>query len=251
MAVVSWYIVYNIYCIFDHHLKFATLKDKIQSDSLNQLADPTYSRVREKLREDILSGYFISGERLKIAELVERYKVSQMPIREALQQLQGEGLLIIEPNKGAHVRKVDQQFLENIYEIRQLIEVYLTVKCIENLKEKDLKQLNQLQKGYETAAAKKDYTGCLQFNKRFHSAIYELANNAEGLQILEKHWQLINTLRLTYGFGVERTNEVIEEHRAIISALENRNPIEVEAAAARHCVNAKADLLRQIGDRLK
>lgn len=227
------------------------MNEKLQSNSLSQLADPTYSRVREKLREDILSGYFISGERLKIAELVARYKVSQMPIREALQQLQGEGLLIIEPNKGAHVRKVDQQFLESIYEIRQLIEVYLTVKCIDNLQERDLKLLNQIQKSYESAAAKEDYTTCLQLNRRFHSTIYELANNSEGLQILEKHWQLINTLRLTYGFGSRRTTEVIEEHQAILRALERRNPAEVEIAASVHCINAKADLLAQMGERLK
>lgn len=227
------------------------MKGKLPSDSTSQLADPTYSRVREKLREDILSGYFVSGERLKIAQLVERYNVSQMPIREALQQLQGEGLLIIEPNKGAHVRKVDKQFLENIYEIRQLIEVFLTVKCLENLQEQDLKQLNQIQKKYEAAAAKEDYTTCLQLNRRFHSTIYELANNTEGLQILEKHWQLINTLRLTYGFGSRRTAEVIKEHKAILKALESRNPAKVEAAAAIHCIHAKSDLLRQMSEQLK
>jgi DNA-binding GntR family transcriptional regulator len=160
------------------HIKIEALKDKMQSNSSSQLADPTYSRVREKLREDILSGYFISGERLKIAELVDRYKVSQMPIREALQQLQGEGLLIIEPNKGAHVRKVDKQFLESIYEIRQLIEVYLTVKCMDNLKPKDLKLLNQIQKSYESAASKEDYTTCLQLNRRFHTT-----NTGEALAI--------------------------------------------------------------------
>jgi DNA-binding GntR family transcriptional regulator len=233
------------------HIKIEALKDKMQSNSSSQLADPTYSRVREKLREDILSGYFISGERLKIAELVDRYKVSQMPIREALQQLQGEGLLIIEPNKGAHVRKVDKQFLESIYEIRQLIEVYLTVKCMDNLKPKDLKLLNQIQKSYESAASKEDYTSCLQLNRRFHSTIYELANNSEGLQILEKHWQLINTLRLTYGFGSRRTAEVIKEHQAILKALESGDPTEVETAASIHCIHAKADLLAQMGDRLK
>ena len=222
------------------------MKDKIQSNALEQLADPTYSRVREKLRQDILSGYFISGERLKIAELVKRYNVSQMPIREALQQLQGEGLLIIEPNKGAHVRQVDREFLENIYEIRQVIEVYLTVKCINNLKDKDLKNLNQIQNYYEKAAAKADYNTCLQLNRKFHSTIYELANNPEGLQILERHWQLINTLRLTYGFGYRRTEEVINEHRAILAALENRSPKEVEDAASIHCTRAKSDLLSQM-----
>lgn len=227
------------------------MKGKVQPDSITPLADPTYSRVREKLREDILSGYFVSGERLKIAQLVERYNVSQMPIREALQQLQGEGLLIIEPNKGAHVRKVDKQFLESIYEIRQLIEVFLTVKCLENITEKDLRLLNQIQKKYEAAASKEDYTTCLQLNRRFHSTIYELANNMEGLQILEKHWQLINTLRLTYGFGSRRTTEVIKEHRAILSALEKGDKAAVEKAAAIHCVHAKSDLLLQMSEKLK
>lgn len=227
------------------------MKGKIQPDPVTPLADPTYSRVREKLREDILSGYFVSGERLKIAQLVERYNVSQMPIREALQQLQGEGLLIIEPNKGAHVRKVDKQFLESIYEIRQLIEVFLTVKCLENITDKDLRLLSQIQKKYEAAASKEDYTTCLQLNRRFHSTIYELANNMEGLQILEKHWQLINTLRLTYGFGSRRTAEVIEEHRAILNALESGDRVAVEAAAAIHCVHAKSDLLLQMSEKLK
>lgn len=225
------------------------MKDTTQSDSLNQLANPTYSRVREKLREDILTGYFISGERLKIAELVKRYNVSQMPIREALQQLQGEGLLIIEPNKGAHVRKVDQHFMENIYEIRQVIEVYLTVKCVQSLKEKDLKILNQIQSSYEKAASNEDYSACLQLNRRFHSTLYEAADNPEGLQILERHWQLINTLRLTYGFGTRRTKEVIEEHRAILAALENRDAKAVEKAATLHCINAKSDMLSQMAEK--
>lgn len=198
------------------------MKNRTEADSFGTLGDPTYSRVREKLRQDILSGHYVSGERLKIAELVSRYNVSQMPIREALQQLQGEGLLIIEPNKGAHVRQVDQQFLKNMYEIRQLIEVYLTVKCMETIQEKDLKALLLIQTNYEKASAKEDYTTALQLNKQFHSAIYKLADNMEGLQILEKHWQLINTLRLTYGFGSTRTHEVIEEHRAILDALQKK-----------------------------
>lgn len=219
-------------------------------DPFTKLADPTYSRVREMLRQDILSGYFAPGDRLKIAELVSRYKVSQMPIREALQQLQGEGLLIIEPNKGAHVRKVDQQFLENIYDIRQLIEVYLTVKCAEHLKEKDVKLLTHIQNSYEKAAAKEDYNTCLQHNQRFHAIIYDLSGNPEGAQILERHWQLIKTLRLTYGFGAKRSKEVIEEHRAIVKALAEGNKNEIKKAAAAHCANAKTDLISQMSGKL-
>src|SRR3712207_3392027 len=68
------------------------------------IADPIYVRVREQLRTDILQGVFAPGERIKIAELSKRYGVSQMPVREALQMLQGEGLVTIAPNKGASIR---------------------------------------------------------------------------------------------------------------------------------------------------
>ncbi|MEO6522505.1 MAG: GntR family transcriptional regulator [Mucilaginibacter sp.] len=212
----------------------------------NGLANPTYSRVREKLREDIISGYFASGKRLKIAELVARYGVSQMPIREALQQLQGEGIVIIEPNKGAHVRQIDEHFLENMYDIRLLIEVYLTVKSADHLTSKELKQLQLIQIQYEKSAAKKDYVACLNHNKSFHAVIYKLADNPEGIQILERHWQLINSLRQTYGFGKDRTAEIIHEHRAIITALESKDKNAIETAATAHCLNARTDLVAQM-----
>jgi DNA-binding GntR family transcriptional regulator len=209
------------------------------------LADPTYSRVREKLREDIVTGYFSAGTRLKIAELVNRYGVSQMPIREALQQLQGEGLIIIEPNKGAHVRQIDQNFLENMYDIRQLIEVYLTVKSLGNFQAKDIKELETLHSKYVKAVGKSEFQQCLNLNKQFHNLIYRLADNPEGQLILEKHWQLINTMRLTFGYTNDRIQKVILEHQDIIDAIKENNPIALEIAAKKHCLNAKIDLIRR------
>jgi DNA-binding GntR family transcriptional regulator len=227
-----------------NNLTIANKSVNLNSD--NSLADPTYSRVREKLREDIISGYFASGKRLKIAELVARYGVSQMPIREALQQLQGEGIIIIEPNKGAHVRQIDEHFLENMYDIRLLIEVYLTVKSVDHLTSKELSQLQLIQTQYEKSASKKDYVACLNHNKNFHAIIYKSADNPEGIQILERHWQLINSLRQTYGFGHERTSEIIKEHRAIIEALKSKDKKATEIAAITHCVNARTDLVAQM-----
>ncbi|MBL8228105.1 MAG: GntR family transcriptional regulator, partial [Bryobacterales bacterium] len=78
--------------------------DTFDREDAQGLGDPVYLRVRERLRADILSGRFGPGERIKIAELSKRYGVSQMPVREALQMLQGEGLITIAPNKGASVR---------------------------------------------------------------------------------------------------------------------------------------------------
>ena len=88
------------------------------------LGRTNYQRVRDIIRNDIITGQFQAGARLKISELVERYGLSAMPIREALQQLQGEGLVVLSANKGASVRRIDERFLWQGYEVRKALEAY-------------------------------------------------------------------------------------------------------------------------------
>ncbi len=219
-------------------INYPTVKGEFEG-----LTDTTYSKVRERLRRDILSNYFAPGSRLKIAELVNLYNVSQMPIREALQQLQGEGLIIIEPHKGAYVRKVDKKFVENIYDIRRIIEVFLTLQSLKSISDEDIKKLWRIQNNYEKAAAKRDWNNTLKYNTQFHTLIYQLADNEEALRIVEGHWQLINSLRLSFGSGGNRVEDVIFEHREILKALTLRDEKLLENAANSHCLNAKLDLI--------
>src|SRR5690349_17936694 len=90
-----------------------------------------YGRVCDAIRNDIVAGRFPPGTRLKIQEIMAEYRISSNPIREALQQLQGEGLVVISPNKGATVREIDEQFLRNIYEIAEGMDGILAGLCAE------------------------------------------------------------------------------------------------------------------------
>ena len=78
-----------------------------------------------RIRDDIVSGALRFGERITMDALSSRYGVSHMPVREALRELQGEGLVQIEPNRGARVRSIDSSFVENLFEIRTALEVML------------------------------------------------------------------------------------------------------------------------------
>src|SRR6187402_3245911 len=78
--------------------------------------------VYERIRDEIISGRLGSNERLKVADLAAYYGTSTNPIREALQQLRGEGFVLIEPNRGARVRPIDEDFVRDIIEIEVLIE---------------------------------------------------------------------------------------------------------------------------------
>ena len=79
-------------------------------------------RVANDLRRDIIAGVLAPGTWLKTEELAQRYAVSANPVREALWKLQGEGFVVANPNQGARVRVVDDDFVRNIFEIREALE---------------------------------------------------------------------------------------------------------------------------------
>jgi len=217
-----------------------------RQENASQLSNTTYSKVREQLRHDILSNYFAPGARLKILDLVKLYNVSQMPIREALQQLQGEGLVVIEQHKGAYVRHIDKKFVSNIYDVRRVIEVFMTLESMRSITDDILKRLWKIQIGCEKAAKKGNLEQLLKYNTDFHGTLYKLADNEEAFRLVEGHWQLINSLRMSFGYGVRRADEIIHEHEQILKALEKRDEKALEEAASIHCINAKKDVLLQM-----
>ena len=103
--------------------------------------------VQQRLRNDIVSGAFPFGSRLVMEDLASRYGVSHMPIREALRVLHGEGLVVIEPNRGAHVRPIYAGFIEDLFDMRAAIETMLARRAAERRNADHLARLR-------TAAAK-------------------------------------------------------------------------------------------------
>lgn len=210
------------------------------------LGDPVYARVRERLRQEILSGVFEAGVRLKIAELSHRYAVSQMPIREALQQLQGEGLIVIEPNKGAMVRKVDERLICNMYDIRIAIDALLVRFSASCFGQADLEALQAIQYDFEAAARENQVDRCLQYNRRFHQVIYQVAENPVAWEVVERHWGLIDNLRRKYKFGHARIPGILREHRELIAVLEKRDTDAAVRVIQQHCEKSKLDLVGQM-----
>src|SRR6266508_1850881 len=109
---------------------------------------PTYAALRDVLRAEILSGKIPAGTRLTTASLVERFGFSQMPVREALQALHGEGLIEIQPHRGAGVLPLDITRVRNIYDLRAAIEGLLVRLAVPNLTNAALSQLAQIQQEF-------------------------------------------------------------------------------------------------------
>lgn len=215
------------------------------SDSIpmNHLSTPTYMRVTDLLRKDILAGRWAPGARLKIAELSQAYGVSQMPVREALQQLQGEGLLDLQPNRGASIRTIDERMIINIYDLRAAIESMLVARAANSIAEAQVIQLYAIEARFEEASNRSDTEAAMKANKSFHHLVNSIADNPEALETLEKYSDLISGLRRRYGFRPGRSTQMVQEHRQLLTALSAHNAEAACRITIEHCLHAKEDLV--------
>ena len=212
------------------------------------LSDPIYARISQRIRSDILKGTLAPGQRLKISDLTRRYGVSQMPVREALQQLQGEWLVTISPNRGASVRKVDVAFINDMYEIRAHLEGLLTRRCAELATDEEIAHLMWLKEEWEAAAGPSGggLNAIMQANRNIHQSIYLLARNQVGTELMDRHFGLLSSLRSIYGLSAKRIASAADEHRELLEAIRLRDGRRAEEAARRHCLAAKDDLLARM-----
>jgi DNA-binding GntR family transcriptional regulator len=207
------------------------------------LGGTNYQRICDHLRADILDYRFEMGARLKIAALAARYKVSQMPIREALQQLQGEGLIRLIPNRGAIVRAVDEKFITNIYDIRQVLEDFFTRRAAVLATPEDIAGLAAIEQAYERCTRPDEIGTRIRLNLEFHGRIYRLAGNEEALAMVGQHAGIARALVHRYNHTPERIYQICEQHRAIIDAIATRDPDRAGEIAGQHMRDARDALL--------
>lgn len=202
--------------------------------------------VRRNISDDIVAGRLGFGSRVTIGDLAARYGVSHMPIREALRELHGEGLVIIEPNRGARIRAVDMSFVENFFDNRCALEVVLTRRAAHLMDPPLIAELRRAAAELEALMEKRDVSAVLVANRAFHRRIYERAGNPEAIAIFERHWPLIAALWGRYGYGADRFAGEADDHRHIIMALEDRDSEAAAALMTAHVLKAKQEMMRRM-----
>ncbi len=202
-----------------------------------------YQRLHERLRNEILSGVLAPGSRLKIAEIANRHGLSQMPVREALQQLQGEGLVVLLPNRGATVRRMDARFLGQIFAIREALECMLTAEAALLIDAPTLAELRLMQRQFDQAAARDDHQLASALNRDFHRIILAVPGNDEALKLIDVHSGLIKAFRSRFGYGQGRLATVSADHHALIEALSARDAEAARTLSALHLREARDDLV--------
>ncbi|MGH7193067.1 MAG: GntR family transcriptional regulator [Candidatus Saccharimonadales bacterium] len=198
-----------------------------------------------RIREDIISGTLGFGTRVTMAGLAERYGVSQMPVRVALSQLQGEGLVETTASGRASIRSVDRKFVNSIFDIRRSLEALVIQGAAEQINLDQLAALEQIETELEGMVERADYAGAHKANRIFHQIIADAANNKDAVALLDRHWFLVSALWHRVGYGPERFAGVVTDHQFLIKSLRLRDAGAAVMIVHAHITKAKLVMLDQ------
>lgn len=193
-------------------------------------------RVFHRIREDILSGKYNDNEELKETTIGSELGVSRTPVREALRQLELEGLVNIIPNKGAYVTGISQKDIHDIYVIRSYLEGLAARWACGNITDGQIEELEEILYLSEFHAKKQHYEQVVELDNKFHESIYR----ASGSKILEHELttfhHYVERIRKKSLGKEARALKSNEEHRAILEAIRQRDGQLAEKLAHEHII---------------
>jgi DNA-binding GntR family transcriptional regulator len=196
--------------------------------------------VEDRLREDILGGLFQPGEWLRQQRVADQLGVSEMPVREALKKLAAEGVVEYLPYRGMRVREYSANDVADIYKVRAFMEVMAAGAAAENITAEELVELRALATQLEERLAPEDLAEHRELNRRFHSIVFTASRRAYLVHALRQLWMVFPSMLWgsLSATATERLSEQdaydIEEHRAIIGALEEGNATQAERVMRQH-----------------
>jgi DNA-binding GntR family transcriptional regulator len=140
--------------------------------------------IVEQLRRDILDGTYAAGEQLRQDALAASFQVSRIPVREALFQLEAEGLVLIAPHKGAIVSAFSLEEIDDVFDLRVMLEPRMLEQSAPRLTPDDYAEISALDAAFAQAIAAHDVAQWGQLNARFHLALYRHARQPRTLAIV-------------------------------------------------------------------
>ena len=206
---------------------------------------PLREMVYEELKMQILTGAIVPGTRMMEVELAEEMGVSRTPIREAIRKLEKEGLVTIEPRRGAYASQISTEDMVEILEVRQNMEGLAAYFAASRMKPEQLKELKEVSARYNKAVAEGDMQAMIDNDTKFHHIIVESCNNKILLSKIEQHQELVLRFRYIYYDNFRRAENMPEEHRAILEAIENGQAEEARQAADVHIDRLKELVIRE------
>jgi DNA-binding GntR family transcriptional regulator len=205
------------------------------------------NRVYELVRSEIISCSLMPGAEIRESELAQRLGVSKSPVRDAMQKLELEGLVDIEPRRGHRVRAISVKDAEDIIELRLILETETVKKVARIASDAELRDLDRFRTADQSSAAR--FT---EYNRTFHHALSLLSQNRrlsdETRRLMDVYDRLcIVSLSMLSGKG--GFDDPLRDHIAIIDALQERNGNAAARVMRRHVTKSRSQILRALEKR--
>lgn len=205
--------------------------------------------VYKVLRQAILSSSIKPGERLHIDELSEKLGVSLTPVRNAIQQLEAEGLVEVRPRSGTFVASLSPKDIEETFDIRCALECLAAERAVERVTAADLKRLKLvIQSLKKPVRTEEDRMQHEKDNSDLHLSLMQISGNSRLLEVyssLNAHLKIAR-IHMGYDSGLSRLKADQSEHEAIFDALEARDSAKLTDAIRRHITRARDSLIASL-----
>jgi DNA-binding GntR family transcriptional regulator len=180
----------------------------------------THEFVAEVLREAITTGHLRANQPLPQDEIAAQLEVSHIPVREALRQLQSEGLVTYQPNRGAQVSALGPLELREIYEIRAILETAAIRRAVPLLTASEMDRGAAI---LSAAEATRDGAEWGSLDVEFHELIYRLDDRPQLRELIDGLLCRVDRYWLMHGLMLTHREVFEREHRALLQALRNRD----------------------------
>lgn len=207
---------------------------------------PISDTICEVLRQDILSGKLKPGERLMEVRYAEQLGVSRTPLREAMRKLELEGLVTIVPRHGAHVTVISKKDVEEVLEVRTVLDGLAAALALQHLSKSDTEEMEELLYQFEKSVAAHDLEAQIKTDEAFHEYIYMKSENERLISMNHSIKDHIYRCRVLYLKDFSDTSQVVQEHRALLRAFLESDTHKVRALSEEHVKNQKRSMLEQL-----
>lgn len=194
--------------------------------------------VTDLIRQAIIEGRLAGGSELNQAQIAEKLGISRGPVREALGQLEQEGLIRNVPYKGVIITSLTPHYVRELYSLRSALETFAVTQAIAKENTKEVSKLKQFVKEMRQAAKAKDHLKLVEIDLAFHHTIIKMAQH----ELLEKTWvpMQMGVKRCLYARHqiYSSLDEVVGSHPALIEAIQNHNSKEATRILQQHILDA-------------
>lgn len=207
--------------------------------------DSTANTVVISLREMIVGGQLGSGERLVERDLADRFGISRIPLREAIQQLEREGLVEIFRNRGAVVRTLTDSDVSEIYDLRTLLEGDAIYRSVKRMDEETLARAELVHRLLESATTKLRQG---ELNREFHELLYSQCGNERQRKAIRELRAQVERYERLQDTLLDETPSFQVEHEEILHACTQRNAREARSLTIAHLNSARKIVAQLIAD---